>query len=406
MVRLMSHNKMSYLIPWWDDYVDLNYDFIDDEPTDGIKVTAHQIYDDPPYDGILVSKAKIEENKKNLRRIKKTGIHKYLEFEGPVFGDCGAYGYIKEDVPPYKTEEIGEYYHDLGFDYGVSVDHLIVKQFEEQKHKRYEITMKNAERFLDVHHSRGYEYIPVGAAQGWDTTSYKASVRELLDMGYQYIAIGGLTRSPTSTVLDVLRAIQEVLSNKEEIGVHLFGVARLSAIKEMHKLGITSFDSASHLRRAWLGAKSNYMLPDGKNYAAIRIPQTDRSPKARKILNSGRIEPEELEAMEEGCMGLMRMYERNKADIDEVLEAIVWYDSIIDAKKSHADEYLKTLKDRPWELCDCAICRDVGVEVIIFRGNNRNRRRGFHNTWVFYNQLQRILEEEDTIKQTTLKDFR
>ena len=31
-----------------------------------------------------------------------------------------------------------------------------------------------------------------------------------------------------------------------------------------------------------------------------------------------------------------------------------------------------------------------GVEVAIFRGNNRNRRRGFHNTHVFYQLLSRL----------------
>jgi hypothetical protein len=33
----------------------------------------------------------------------------------------------------------------------------------------------------------------------------------------------------------------------------------------------------------------------------------------------------------------------------------------------------------------------AGVEIIIFRGNNRNRRRGFHNTYVFYRLVQEIL---------------
>jgi len=34
------------------------------------------------------------------------------------------------------------------------------------------------------------------------------------------------------------------------------------------------------------------------------------------------------------------------------------------------------------------------VEVAIFRGNNRNRRRGFHNTRVFYDLIGRILAGE------------
>jgi hypothetical protein len=32
--------------------------------------------------------------------------------------------------------------------------------------------------------------------------------------------------------------------------------------------------------------------------------------------------------------------------------------------------------------------------VAIFRGNNRNRRRGFHNTHVFYGLIGRILNGE------------
>jgi hypothetical protein len=34
------------------------------------------------------------------------------------------------------------------------------------------------------------------------------------------------------------------------------------------------------------------------------------------------------------------------------------------------------------------------VEVAIFRGNNRNRRRGFHNTHEFYRLLGRLLAGE------------
>ena len=38
--------------------------------------------------------------------------------------------YIKETAPPYTTADVLEYYTRLGFDYGVSLDHLIVKATE------------------------------------------------------------------------------------------------------------------------------------------------------------------------------------------------------------------------------------------------------------------------------------
>ncbi|EIT0620232.1 tRNA-guanine transglycosylase, partial [Salmonella enterica] len=35
--------------------------------------------------------------------------------------------------------------------------------------------------------------------------------------------------------------------------------------------------------------------------------------------------------------------------------------------------------------------RSIGINVIIFRGAERNRRRGFHNIQVLYNRLQYTL---------------
>lgn len=55
------------------------------------------------------------------------------------------------------------------------------------------------------------------------------------------------------------------------------------------------------------------------------------------------------------------------------------------------DDYRRTLRARPWERCRCPICEELGIEVAIFRGNNRNRRRGFHNTRRFYDQFEQEL---------------
>ena len=37
-------------------------------------------------------------------------------------GDCRAFGYVEEKVPPYDPIETLKYYRDLGFNYGVTVD--------------------------------------------------------------------------------------------------------------------------------------------------------------------------------------------------------------------------------------------------------------------------------------------
>jgi hypothetical protein len=83
----------------------------------------------------------------------------------------------------------------------------------------------------------------------------------------------------------------------------------------------------------------------------------------------------------------LRAYDRGEVSVDEVLETVLRYNRLNGDTKDRRAKYEQTLGDHPWRSCPCEICPDIGVEVIIFRGNDRNRRRGFHNTWVFYRQF-------------------
>ena len=85
-------------------------------------------------------------------------------------------------------------------------------------------------------------------------------------------------------------------------------------------------------------------------------------------------------------------FDKGKRDVDSVLEEIEKYDHLITPEReSMIDGYRRTLEEVPWRDCPCSICRKDGIQVIIFRGNNRNRRRGFHNTYVFHDAMKKIL---------------
>ena len=76
------------------------------------------------------------------------------------------------------------------------------------------------------------------------------------------------------------------------------------------------------------------------------------------------------------------------ASVSETLNLLVEYERLYEDRRTFEDIYRKTLEDRPWERCPCEVCRALGIHVILFRGAERNRRRGFHNLFVFYNKLQ------------------
>ena len=59
--------------------------------------------------------------------------------------------------------------------------------------------------------------------------------------------------------------------------------------------------------------------------------------------------------------------------------------------EDNREAYEELLRREPWNECNCKICEEHGIEVAIFRGNNRNRRRGFHNTRRFYDEFEHDL---------------
>jgi hypothetical protein len=392
-------SRLRYFIPEWDDHVDPDYGFLTDTHSGGSRdwsneVYAHQIYDEPNYDGILISKVVAEASRRKKARINELGVHRFLRVppEFFVMGDCGAFGYIKQEKPPYTTEEILDYYTRLGFNAGVSVDHLIVTATEGKRQERYDLTIQNAEDFLKEHRRRRLSWEPIGAVQGWDADSYACAARRYVAMGYRYIALGGLVRSSTPDILRIVRKVHEVVP--ESVQVHLFGLARLGALRQFADLGVRSVDSASYLRQAWMRTSTSYALPDDA-YAALRIPESGKSFRAKRMAEHSTISQERLGALEKDALRAVRAFAERGCSLDTCLNALLEYDRYVTSERVDMSRlYRKTLTKRPWEQCRCRVCRTWGVEVIIFRGNNRNRRRGFHNTYVFYNLFQRILAGE------------
>src|SRR5262245_61111072 len=133
---------MQYFIPDWDDRVDPKYIFLTDTHQAGRDpyqddVYAHEIYPQPPYDGILVSRNMLDANKKKHELVERNGIRGYLRAPAdmPILGDCGAFSYWQLPEPPYTTGEMLEYYKKFGFTYGVSIDHLIFTEIEDQRYE-------------------------------------------------------------------------------------------------------------------------------------------------------------------------------------------------------------------------------------------------------------------------------
>ena len=208
-----------------------------------------------------------------------------------------------------------------------------------------------------------------------------------------------MARASNSDILPTLDLLKPLIK-ESRTRVHFLGVARHNILDAFMDSGITSCDSASTILQAFKSNKDNYHTLE-KSYTAIRIPAVkgDTSPKVRKLLKpiveSGDEQAlakreDELHRLEQDALNAIRDYASRKIDLTNAMKVLTLYeDQFADEKKYYP--LFEETRDRPWESCACSICSQIGVDAVILRGNNRNRRRGFHNTYVFYQKFKEMV---------------
>lgn len=409
--------SFTYFLPDWDDLLDDKFDFETDTfsgktPADrGDKHCSVLMKPKRMHDGILVSLAQHVTPKGALRRIMGTEDYSLapknlrtqfgLENNQSLFGDCGAFSYVNEIEPSITVEQAVALYDLHGFDFGASVDHIPVTQVVRngvpvalsrgEQFARVRKTKENAEFFIVAAKKRNVSFRPVGTVQALEPEGYAETARFYYDLGYRHIALGGLVPQTDANIEKIVRAVMSVVAKLHpRPWIHLFGVFRPKLQELFKTLKVDSFDSATYFRKAWLRSDQNYLATNGKWYAAIRVPMT-KDPRTRKRLESAKTHLHRLEIQEAAVMKLLMQYGRNEVSLNEVLDAVIGYDEQLTRSSEVAslrDKYRRTLTDRPWELCSCTFCAEIGIHMLIFRGANRNKRRGTHNTLMLYDSLR------------------
>jgi len=406
---------MKFYFPDSQDLVDPSFDFETEKRSETRirqrdDLYAHEVFKKPPYDGMLVSKAIVEGTGKGTgrytlgqqRRFAVEGVKEFLRLPGgmEVIGDCGAFTYVKEPVPPVTVDDVIRFYEEAGFDYGAAIDHIILQYnsnwdstlpgidiVPEDCIERQQLTIELARSFFRTCKKQKTGFEPLGIVQGWSPKSYSAAFSALQKMGYKYIALGGLVPLQSNEIMEILERISPKL--KTETRLHLFGVTRLDYIKQFAQHGVVSFDSTSPLTQAFKEDKENYYGAKRK-YAAIRVPQVDVNVKLKNRILSGEVNQRDAFRLERECLDALQLFDRRRYPRAKLIELLIEYQTLFGSTRNYAAEYEATLRDRPWKECKCAVCQELGINVLIFRGAERNRRRGFHNVYVTFNRLKRI----------------
>ena len=387
----------------------------------------HEVFQPPPYDGILVSKTFVDgSGTKGSRyslaqrqRFWRNGVRAFFRLDEILgsdppstvnkhlltMGDCGAFSYVREESPPITTDEVIEFYERCGFDIGISVDHVILgfkpggtstlpgfDSIDTEWRNRQNITLELANEFISRCVSDALRFVPMGVAQGWSVKSYASAVQRLQKMGYQRIALGGMVPLKTVAILQCLEAIQTVRDSRTEL--HLLGVTRCEHVPQFQKFGVTSFDSTSPLRQAFKDDRDNYYTME-RNYVAIRVPQAEGNSQLQARIRSGELSQDLVRRLEQRCLRELEAFDRGRTSVDTLLNSLLEYEAVHHPTAKRSGDYREVLQDRPWEHCPCPLCRDLGIQIMVFRGTDRNKRRGFHNLGVFRARLQKELSDAE-----------
>jgi hypothetical protein len=410
---------MKFYFPDSQDQIDPSFDFTTEERSiyrvrQRDDFYAHEALRIPPFDGMLVSKTIVDGlpgatgkyTVAQRQRLYRVGVRNFFRLDdvpGPrldTMGDCGAFTYVRAEKPPYSPDDVIDFYDECGFDLGISIDHVILGYDRaadtDNAHPchgewaaRQALTLDLADTFRRRCRARRVGFTPVGVAQGWSPASYASAVKGLQKMGFRRIALGGMVPLRTHDILASLEAVDGV--RRRDTQLHLLGVTRCDNIDVFASCGVTSFDSTSPFRQSFKDDRDNYYAP-ARTYTALRVPQVDGNPKLKGRIRAGEIRQETALRLERRCLDVLRRFDRGELTTRTALTALLNYDELCDGRKDRREEYQETLEDRPWRCCPCGICETVGIDVVLFRGSERNKRRGFHNLHVFRERLRRGLE--------------
>jgi tRNA-guanine family transglycosylase len=311
---------LRYFLPWWpSDYVWQEWAIANDM-TKHPSWTKAYLWDFIPdlLDGILVSRMAVPPSR--VAQLRQT-----IRFHGKIIGDSGAHSYRALDEPPFSCQNLLEFYAQGQFNYGMTLD-LVASPWvrpgglsQIDLENRLQSTIDNAECCLQLHEKHQYPFELIGVVQGWDTKSYRHCAKKLLEMGFTFLAIAG-QRNLSLIKAAVKVVLEEISLTRLPVKVHVLGTGNPKILPFYVENKVSSFDSASWLRKAWLDNRYNYFVVEGALYHA---------------------------------------YQATRVGLGELnCEQLTW---------SHTVQ------------CSCPFCQKLGQQILLFRGHERNTRRGFHN---------------------------
>jgi len=417
-------------------------------------------------DGMLVSLAIMKDRCKQamrtpglLRKQAHWGVDKATRGDYPLIIDSGAFTYVNEYVPPMTSKDVVEIYLNTEATHCLALDHIPLKgltseiekqltlkkeQLDNLKHncllssifpgwdveattlindlevevadlqkkyteslkenkRRWDISMQNAEDFLKYCKDNNVPFTPVATAHGWDAETYEEAGYLIKEMGYNYMAVGGLVPIASSSP-KVFEAISSAAKGTGgQVPIHVFGIGSMYRFnyKQMVGFGVESFDSASPMVKSISGT-ANLFWGNKAGYMALKVPlvRDDNRGALNKLIKAGSVSMAKAKKLEQLCISnILSLDTTTPVPTQKILDdlqefAYLWGE---EHTKDKIVRMRKTIDDKVWTQCGCKACKQHGAHIIMFRGGQRGTARCSHN---LLSLKQRLSDWENGIIDT------
>ena len=209
-----------------------------------------------------------------IETIKKAGgLHKFIGWEKPILTDSGGFqilslsslSKISDNGVRFKShldgrevlftpEDVIKWQAEIGVDVMMPLDYLIEYPSPYEKVSyALDITLDWEKRAFDYYKKISPSGILFGITQGGVFKDLrKKSTEKLLEMGYEAIAIGGLSVGESkSEMFEIIKFTREIVP--EHIPLYLMGVGKPEDIIRAVELGVDMFDCVLPTRNARTG---------------------------------------------------------------------------------------------------------------------------------------------------------
>ncbi|WP_084555356.1 DUF6884 domain-containing protein [[Phormidium ambiguum] IAM M-71] len=176
----------------------------------------------------------------------------------PIFWDCGAVKYRNAEIPVLGTNLVTQAYAIAQYkknsphpgDLIAAPDHILIPGSNLRFRRRF--NQHSAKEFLNLAQQVLPQCIPIAVTHGITTQEKIETARNLYEMGYPAIAIGGMAIN-ASDIKGNIASVAAIRDHLPNCYIHVFGLCSPAYAKAWAEIGIDSFDGSSYLLQAFKG---------------------------------------------------------------------------------------------------------------------------------------------------------